>query len=153
MACWKARKEYTVCWNTFTTGIPRTYSVPALLIVSWAAWYSAMSAAFFPPIMVPSAPTDITAARRQAAPIRQSNTNISTSMARNMAMVPTISARLWASRVSVSEAAPSRRLRKRPDALLSKNPSGAFIRCAMPCLRILDAVRNAARCVHISAAK
>ena len=133
--------------------MPRTYSVPALLITSWAAWYSAMSPAFLPPIIVPMAATETTAASRQAAPMRQSYTNISTSMAMNMATVPTISARLWASKVSVSEAAPSSRLRSRPEALESKKPSGAFIRCAMPALRILEAVRKAARCVHISAAK
>ena len=40
-----------------------------------------------------------------------------------------------------------------PEALLSNQPSGVCIRCAMPCLRMLDAVRNAARCVHISAQK
>ena len=28
-------KEYTVCWKILTTGIPRTYSVPALAIRSW----------------------------------------------------------------------------------------------------------------------
>ena len=116
----KALKEYTVCWNTFTTGIPRTYSVPALLITSWAAWYSAMSPAFFPPIIVAMATTDTTAASRQEAPIRQSKTNIRTSMAINMATVPTMSARLWASKVSVSEAAPSRRFRRSPEALESK---------------------------------
>ena len=92
------------------------------------------------------------AAKIHAAPMRRSNTNISTNIAINIATVPTISARLCASSVSVS-AAPSRRLRKSPDALLSKKPSGVFIRCAMPRLRILDAVRNAAKCVHISAAK
>ena len=37
MSYLKARKEHTVCWKTFTTGIPRTYSVPALLITSCAA--------------------------------------------------------------------------------------------------------------------
>lgn len=93
------------------------------------------------------------AAKIHAAPMRRSNTNISTNIAINIATVPTISARLCASSVSVSAAAPSRRFRKSPDALLSKKPSGVFIRCAMPRLRILDAVRNAAKCVHISAAK
>ena len=34
---WNALKEYTVCWNIFTTGMPRTYSVPALVIRSKAA--------------------------------------------------------------------------------------------------------------------
>ena len=56
--------------------------------------------------------------------MRQSNTNINTSMAMNMAAVPTMSARLWASSVFVSPAPPSRRLRSRPEPLLSKNPSG-----------------------------
>ena len=103
--------------------------------------------------MVNNAAMETTAARRQDAPIRQSKTNIRTIMEITMAVLPTISARLWASRVSVSEAAPSRRLRIRPEALASKKPRGVFIRCAMPCLRILEAVRNAARCVHIRAAK
>ena len=53
---------------------------------------------------------DTTAASRQAAPMLQSKTNISVSMACTIAALPTISARLWASGVSVSEAAPSRRL-------------------------------------------
>ena len=63
---------------------------------------------------------EITAASRQAAPMRQSNTNISTSMARNRVIVPTMSARLWASNVSVSAAAASSRLRIKPEALASK---------------------------------
>ena len=63
---------------------------------------------------------EITAASRQAAPIRQSKTNIITSMAMNRVMVPTMSARLWASRVSVSAAAASSRPRMRPEALASK---------------------------------
>ena len=112
-----------------------------------------MSFAFLPPIMENMAATDTTAASRQAAPMRQSKTNISASMASTIAALPTISARLWASSVSVSEAAPSRRLRSRPEALESKKPSGVFIRWAIPCLRMLEAVRKAARCVHISAAK
>ena len=106
-----------------------------------------------PPIMVAMAPTETTADSRHAAPMRQSYTNISTSMARNMATVPTISARLWASSVSVSDAAPSSRLRRSPEALASKKPRGAFIKWAIPALRMLLAVRNAARCVHIRAAK
>lgn len=97
--------------------------------------------------------TEITAASRQAAPIRQSNTSMSTSMAANKTTVPTISARLWASSVSVSDAAPSRRLRIRPEALASKNPRGAFITWATPRLRMLAAVRKAARWVHIRPAK
>ena len=153
MACLNARKEYTVCWKIFTTGMPRTYSVPAFVMRSWAAWYSAMIPAFFPPIMENMAITEITAARRQAAPIRQSNTSIITSIARNRTMVPTMSARLWANSVSVSAAAASRRPRIKPDALASKNPRGAFITWAMPCFRMLDAVRKAARCVHIRPAK
>ena len=64
--------------------------------------------------------TEITAASRQAAPIRQSKTNISTSIARNMMTVPTMSAKLWASSVSVSAAAASSRPRMRPEALASK---------------------------------
>ena len=52
--------------------------------------------------------------------MRQSNTNISTSMAINNVTVPTMSARLWASSVSVSAAAASSRLRIRPEALASK---------------------------------
>ena len=96
---------------------------------------------------------EITAASRQAAPIRQSKTNIITSMAMNNVMVPTMSARLWASRVSVSAAAASSRPRMRPEALESKKPSGAFITWATPCLRILDAVRKAARWVHINPTK
>ena len=32
MASWNARNEKTVCWKTFTTGMPRTYSVPVLFI-------------------------------------------------------------------------------------------------------------------------
>ncbi len=63
---------------------------------------------------------EITAASRQAAPIRQSNTNISTSMDTNRVMVPTMSARLWASSVSVSAAAASSRPRMRPEAFASK---------------------------------
>ena len=85
--------------------------------------------------------------------MRQSKTNISTIMARNMAALPTMSARLCASSVSVSDAAPSSRFLRRPEALESKNPKGVFIRCAIPCFRILEAVRKAARCVHIRAAK
>ena len=85
--------------------------------------------------------------------MRQSNTNIKTIMAMNMAAVPTMSARLWASSVSVSPAPPSRRLRSRPEALLSKNPRGVCIRWATPCLRMFAAVRNAERWVHIRAAK
>ena len=108
--------------------MPRTYSVPALLITSCAAWYSCISFAFLPPIIVNIAATDTTAATRQAAPMRQSNTNINTIMAITMAALPTMSARLWASMVSVSEAAPSSRLRSRPEALESKKPSGVFIR-------------------------
>lgn len=96
---------------------------------------------------------EITAANRHDAPMRQSNTTISTIIAISITRLPTMSARLWASRVSVSAAAPSSRFRRSPEALESKNPSGAFIRCAIPCLRMLDAVRKAARCVHISAAK
>ena len=136
-----------------TTGMPRTYSVPALVMRSWAAWYSAMILAFFPPIMENMAMIEITAASRQAAPIRQSKTNISTSMATNITMVPTMSARLWASSCSVSAAAASRRPRISPEALESKKPSGAFITRATPCLRMLDAVRKAAKWVHISPAK
>ena len=64
--------------------------------------------------------TEITAASRQAAPMRQSNTNISTTMATNSTIVPTMSARLCASRVSVSAAAASSRPRIRPEALASK---------------------------------
>ena len=71
----------------------------------------------------------------------------------NMAAVPTISARLCARSVSVSADAPSRRFLIRPDALESKKPSGAFIRCSIPRLRIFEAVLNAVRCVHINAAK
>ena len=97
--------------------------------------------------------TETTAASRQAAPMRQSKTNISAIMEITIAALPTISARLCASSVSVSAAAPSRRLRSSPEALESKKPSGAFIRCAIPCLRMLEAVLKAARCVHISAAK
>ena len=37
MASLNALKEYTVCWKIFTTGMPRTYSVPALLMRSSAA--------------------------------------------------------------------------------------------------------------------
>ena len=96
---------------------------------------------------------EITAASRQAAPIRQSKTNISTSMDANRVMVPTMSARLWASKVSVSAAAASSRPRMRPEALESKKPRGAFITWATPCLRMLAAVRKAARWVHINPAK
>ena len=99
------------------------------------------------------AATDTTAAKRHEAPILQSNTNIRTIIPTNITILPTISARLWARSVSVSDAAPSRRFRKRPDALESKNPRGASIRCAIPCFLIFEAVLNAARCVHISAAK
>ena len=109
--------------------------------------------AFLPPIMENMAITEITAASTQAAPIRQSNTNINTSMATKSTMVPTMSARLCASSVSVSAAAASSRPRMRPEAFASKYPSGAFIMCATPRLRMLAAVRNAARCVHISPAK
>lgn len=133
--------------------MPRTYSVPALVIRSCAAWYSAISFAFFPPIIENMEIKEITAARRQEAPIRQSKINISTNMATNRTIVPTMSAKLWASSVSVSAAAASSRPRISPEALESKKPRGAFIICATPCLRILDAVRNAARCVHIRPAK
>ena len=146
-------KEYTVCWKIFTTGMPRTYSVPALVMRSWAAWYSAMIWAFLPPIMANMVRMEITAASRQAQPIRQSKTNISTSMAINRVMVPTMSARLWASRVSVSAAAASSRPRMRPEALASNQPSGASITWATPRLRMLAAVRKAAKWVHISPPK
>ena len=133
--------------------MPRTYSVPALLIRSRAAWYWAMKPAFLPPIIENMARMEMTAASRQAAPIRQSNTSIKASMATNRVTVPTMSARLWASRVSVSAAAASSRPRTSPEALASNQPSGACIRWATPCLRILAAVRKAARWVHISPAK
>ena len=133
--------------------MPRTYSVPALVMRSWAAWYSAISLAFLPPIMENMAATEITAASRQAAPIRQSKRNIITSMDTNRVMVPTMSARLWASSVSVSAAAASSRPRMRPEALVSKKPKGACIMWATPRLRMLDAVRKAARWVHMSPAK
>ncbi len=94
--------------------------MPALLIRSRAAWYSDRMRAFLPPIIENMDATEITAANRQDAPIRQSKTNISTSMARKRVMVPTMSARLWASRVSVSDAAASSRPRIRPEALASK---------------------------------
>ena len=71
---------------------------------------------------------EITAAKRQAHPMRQSNTNISTNIAINKVIVPTISARLWANKVSVSAAAASKRPRINPDALASKKPSGASIK-------------------------
>ena len=96
---------------------------------------------------------EITAARRQAQPIRQSKRNISASMAKNKVIVPTISARLWAKSVSVSAAAASSRPRIRPEALASKNPRGAFSMWAAPRFRMLAAVRNAARWVHMSPAK
>ena len=38
IASWNALNESTVCWNTFTTGMPRTYSVAAALIRMRAAW-------------------------------------------------------------------------------------------------------------------
>lgn len=107
----------------FTTGIPLTYSVPAFVMRSWAAWYSAISLAFLPPIMENIAITEMTAAKRQAAPIRQSNRNIMTSIDKNSTIVPTMSARLCASSVSVSAAAASSRPRIRPEALESKNPA------------------------------
>ena len=146
-------KDHTVCWKIFTTGMPRTYSVPALVIRSWAAWYSAISCAFLPPIMANMERMETTAASRQAQPIRQSKTNIRASMATNRVMVPTMSARLWASSVSVSAAAASSRPRMRPEALASNQPSGASITWATPRLRMLAAVRNAARWVHIRPAK
>jgi len=65
-----------------------------------------MSFAFLPPIMVNIDATEMTAATRQAAPIRQSNTNMSTIMATNIVAVPTISTKLCASNVSVSAEAP-----------------------------------------------
>ena len=76
--------------------------------------------AFLPPIMESIDRMEITAASRQAQPIRQSKTNIITNMARNKVMVPTMSARLWASNVSVSAVAASSRPRIRPEALASK---------------------------------
>ena len=112
-----------------------------------------MNPAFLPPIMENIASMEITAAIRHAAPIRQSNTNINMIMLKNKVIVPTMSARLCASSVSVSAAAASSRLRIKPEAFESKKPSGALSTWAMPRLRMLDAVRNAARWVHISPAK
>ena len=112
-----------------------------------------MSFAFFPPIIVQSMAMEMTTAKRQALPIRQSKRNMRMSMAMNMEAVPTMSARLWARRVSVSEAALSSLFRKRPEPLESKKPREVFIRWAMPRFLMFDAVLKAARWVHMRAAK
>ena len=63
---------------------------------------------------------DITADNRQAAPIRQSNTNIKMTIPANNTIVPMISAKLCAKSVSVSLAALSSLPLISPEALLSK---------------------------------
>ena len=51
MASWNALNECTVCWNTFTTGMPRTYSVPVLFILTRDSMYFVMNSMPRPPIM------------------------------------------------------------------------------------------------------
>lgn len=92
-------------------------------------------------------------AAKQASPSRQSNTKNSASIPTIMAMEPAVSGSLCANSPSVSAAQPSTTRRSAPEACVSKYPSEALIRCAVVCLRMFAAQRNAARCVHISAAK
>gem|GEM_PF-5551587 len=87
-------KLYTVCWNTFTTGIPRTYSVLALLILSSADWYSAMNFLPLPDIICMMQTTEMITVAKHARPIRQSNTKSRITSETNMATVPEMSARL-----------------------------------------------------------
>ena len=67
-----ALKEWAVCWNTFTTGMPRTYSVVAWLMSSRASWYTLMNCILSGPIMEKMHANDMITASRQARPMRQS---------------------------------------------------------------------------------
>ena len=60
---------------------------------------------------------------------------------------------MWASRVSVEEAQPSMTRRSSPEGCTEKYPSGRRMRCSVVALRMLDAQRKAARCVHMRARK
>ena len=94
-----------------------------------------------------------TTGTRHASPSLQSNAKNSTSMPAIMATDPAVSGSLWASSPSVSAAHPSTTRRSAPEACVSKYPSDVRIRCSTALLRMLDAQRNAARCVHMSPAK
>ena len=120
MASWNALNEYTVCWNTFTTGMPRTYSVPVLFMRTSDSWYFVMKSMPRPPIIFIMHSIEMTTAARQASPRRQSNTKNMTSMPRIMATDPAVSGSLWASSPSVDAAQPSTTRRSAPDAWLSK---------------------------------
>ncbi len=74
-------------------------------------------------------------------------------MPRIMATEPAVSGSLWASSPSVSAAHPSTTRRSAPDACVSKYPRFACMRCSVVRLRMFDAHRNAATCVHMRPAK
>ena len=153
MESWNALKLYTVCWNTFTTGMPRTYSVPVLFMLVSAPMYCFMNSMPLPDIMDIRHAMEITTATRHDTPRRQSKANSITSMPTTMTTDPAQSGSMCASSVSVCAAQPSMMRRSSPVACVSKNPSGRRIRCSVVALRMFVAVRNAARCVHISAQK
>ena len=153
MASWNALNEKTVCWKTLTTGMPRTYSVPVAFILARAPMYRLMNFMPSPLIMRMRQAMETTTASRQAAPRRQSKTKNITSMPTTIATAPETSGSMWASRVSVEEAQPSMTRRSSPEGCAEKYPSGRRMRCSVVALRMLDAQRKAARCVHMRARK
>ena len=74
-------------------------------------------------------------------------------MPTTMAIDPAVSGSLCARSPSVSAAHPSTTRLSAPDACESKYPSDACIRRSTARLRMFDAQRNAARCVHMRPAK
>ena len=142
-----------VCWNTFTTGIPRTNSTASLFIFSSAVMYPDIKSALSPPIIFFKKNTLIASGIKQQIPSLQSKTNNKLMTATGITTAPVRSGNWCARNPSVSPALSSIIFRSLPLAFWLKYPSGNVTIWCIASFFILVAVRNAARCEQHNATK
>ena len=146
----KRLKENTVWPNVFTTGIPRTYSTASLDISSKAFWYSSIFFFILAPVILIIIKNPSTTGTRLNKPKRQSNRNNNASKPIGVAIAPALSGSWCAKYVSVAALDSFTILRSLPLPNVSAKPRGSFTIWCIASIRILAAIRNAAKCEHIS---
>ena len=151
MLALKRAKENTVCPNVFTTGTPRIYSTASLFISISASLYCFIFSCISLPVMARIIKNAMITGAMQASPSRQSNMNISATIASGVTTAPTRSGRLCARYVSVAAEDSSIIFLTLPLPMESNTPGGKAEACFSSRFLIFPATLNAAICEHMSA--
>ena len=134
-----------VCWKTFTTGIPRTYSTASVFISSSDVMYARINSLPLVFMVYPMINMAMTTGTIHAKPNCQLNIPMSNMVIAGTKIVPDKSGSWCARKEWVMLALSSMILRIRPLVFVSKKPRGIFTILHIASFRRFDSTRNAAK--------